>query len=67
MIDRRNETFKALAKELLDIQQGSVEDATALLEEGSWALTDEEFEQVRIYIEEMGLSNNDRLMISMDT
>lgn len=52
MIDRRNETYLALAKELLAIQQGSKKDAIALLDD-SWPLTNEEREQVIIHIEDL--------------
>jgi hypothetical protein len=53
MIDRRNEVYRALAKELLLIQQGSKDDAIALLEDGDYFFTEEEMEQIVIHIEDL--------------
>lgn len=46
--------LKAVAKELLTIQAGSVEDAMALLEDGHGFFTEEEMGQIEDYLEELG-------------
>jgi hypothetical protein len=46
--------LKAVAKELLTIQAGSVEDAMMLLEDGHGFFTEEEMGKIEEYLEEIG-------------